>query len=119
MPFKKALDAIVDNAGGGIGAILVDDEGESIDYVTRGDSFEIRLAGAHHGIILGLLNDIQKRIDDGEAIREICVRSDLITYTIALLQDDLFIVLVQDRTGIPSRGMKALRDGMPELNRLI
>ncbi len=119
MPFKKALDDIVDAAGGGVGAILVDDEGESIDYVTRGDSFEIRLAGAHHGIVLGILNDIQKRIDNGETIEAICVRSDLLTYTIAPLEDGLFVVLVQDKTGIPARGMKALRENIPQINELI
>ena len=119
MPFKKVLNGIVDAAGGGIGAILVDEEGESIDYVTRGDSYEIRLAGAHHGIILGILNDIQKQIDDGESITEIAVRSDLITYTIVPLPDDLFVVLVQDKTGIPSRGMKAIRDGIPAISELI
>jgi hypothetical protein len=119
MPFKKALDDIVDAAGGGVGAILVDDEGESIDYVTRGDSFEIRLAGAHHGIVLNILNDIQKRIDNRETIEEICVRSDLFTYTIASMGDGLFVVLVQDKTGIPARGMKALREGIPKINKLI
>jgi hypothetical protein len=119
MSFKKALDGIVDAAGGGVGAILVDDEGESIDYVTRGDSFEIRLAGAHHGIVLAILNDIQKRIDNNETIEEICVRSDLLTYTIALMGDGLFVVLVQDKTGIPARGLKALREGIPEINKLI
>jgi hypothetical protein len=119
MPFKKALDSIVDAAGGGVGAILVDDEGESIDYVTRGDSYEIRLAGAHHGIVLNLLNDIQKRIGSGETIEEICVRSDLLTYTIAPLEEGLFVVLVQDRTGIPARGMKALKEGKAAINELI
>ena len=119
MPFKKALDSIVDAAGGGVGAILVDDEGESIDYVTRGDSYEIRLAGAHHAIVLNLLNDIQKRIDNRDAIQEICVRSGHLTYTIAPLADGLFIVLIQDRTGIPARGMKALRDGKAAINELI
>jgi hypothetical protein len=119
MPFKKALDGIVDAAGGGVGAILVDDEGESIDYVTRGDSYEIRLAGAHHGIVLAILNDIQKRIDNNETIEVICIRSDLLTYTIAILEDGLFIVLAQDKTGIPARGMKALREGIPVINKLI
>ena len=119
MPFKEALGEIVEAAGGGIGAILVDDEGESVDLVTRGDSFEIRLAGAHHGLLLSLLNETQKRIGNGDVIKEISVRSARFTYTIAPVQENLFIVLIQDTTGIPSMGMKALRDGIPGINALI
>ncbi|MDF1537025.1 MAG: roadblock/LC7 domain-containing protein [bacterium] len=119
MPFKKALDRIVDTAGGGVGATIVDDEGEFVDLANRGDSFEVRLAGAHHGIILSLLNDIQERIGSGDVIRELYIRSDRFTYSVAPVKEGLFVVLIQDRTGIPALGMKALRDGIPEINELI
>ncbi len=121
MSFKGVLGRIVEAAGGGIGAVLVDGEGESVEFVTRGrgDSFEIRLAGAQHAVILSLLNDTQKRIGNGNVIQEISVRSNRFTYTIAPVEEDLFVVLIQDTTGIPSMGMKALRDGIPAINELI
>ena len=67
-PFREQLGKIVEATPGGIGAILVDDEGEAIDLFTRGDSFEIKLAGAHHGIILGLIKRSMDRFEKGNKL---------------------------------------------------
>jgi predicted regulator of Ras-like GTPase activity (Roadblock/LC7/MglB family) len=119
MPFKSVLGRIVDSVRGAVGAILVDDEGESVDVFTRGDGYEIRLAGAHHGIVLALLDEAMKRSENGDSLQGLSIKSERLIYTIMPVQEGLFVVLMQDETGIPSQGMKALKDAVPEIAALI
>lgn len=119
MPFKDVLGLVVESVKGGIGAILVDDEGEAVDVFTHGDMYEIRLAGAHHGIILTLLEQAMKKTENGSKLKSLSIKSERLSYTIMPIQDGLFVVLVQDETGIPSQGMRVLQDAVPEIAALI
>jgi len=119
MPFKAVLGHIVKSVRGGVGAILVDDEGEAVDVFTRGDSYEIRLAGAHHSIILALLEEAMKRFQNRDSLQGLSIRSERLIHTIMPVQEGLYVVLMLDDTGIPSQGMKALRDAVPEIAALI
>jgi predicted regulator of Ras-like GTPase activity (Roadblock/LC7/MglB family) len=119
MPFKDALGLLVESVKGGVGAILVDSEGEAVDVFTHGDGYEIRLAGAHHGIILNLLKEGMARVDNGESLQGLSIKSEKITYTIVPVEEGLFLVLMQDETGIPAQGMKAIKDALSDIAALI
>ena len=119
MPFKDILGLLVESVRGGVGAVLVDDQGESVDVFTHGDSYEIRLAGAHHGIILTLLEKIMESSGNGDRLHSLSIRSELLAYTIMPVGEGLFVVLMQDETGIPSQGLKALRNAAREITALI
>lgn len=58
MPFKKILQDLVDGVPGGRGAILADWEGEEVAHYTLDDEFEMKIVGAHKGIILSRLKEI-------------------------------------------------------------
>jgi predicted regulator of Ras-like GTPase activity (Roadblock/LC7/MglB family) len=119
MPFKDVLGLIVESVRGSVGAILVDDEGEAVDVFTHGDGYEIRLAGAHHGIVLTLLEEAIKRFENGDNLQGLSIRSEKLTYTIMPIQEGLFVVLMQDDTGIPSQAMRVLKDAVPDIAALI
>jgi predicted regulator of Ras-like GTPase activity (Roadblock/LC7/MglB family) len=119
MPFKDVLGGIAKSVKGGIGAILVDDEGEAVDVFTLGDSYEIRLAGAHHSIVLTLLEAAMKRFENGDSLQGLSIRTERLIFTIMPVQEELFVVLMQDDTGIPSLGMKVLKDAIPDIAALI
>ena len=119
MPFREKLAKIVEASPGAIGAVLVDDEGETIDLYTTGDVFEMKLAGAHHGIVLGIIERALVRGGNGNTLEEVSIRSDRFTFTIAPLQDGIAVVLIQRNNGIPSMGVKALRDSIPGFYELI
>jgi predicted regulator of Ras-like GTPase activity (Roadblock/LC7/MglB family) len=119
MPFKDVLGLIVESVQGGVGAILVDDEGEAVDIFTHGDTYEIRLAGAHHGIVLTLLEEAMKRSENGGSLQGLSIKAERLNYTIVPVQEGLFVVLMQDETGIPSQGMRVLKDAVPEIAALI
>jgi len=119
MPFKDVLGLLVESVRGGVGAILVDDEGEAVDLFTHGDGYEIRLTGAHHSIIIDLLQEAMKRVENGDTFQGLSVKSERFTYSIMPVQEGLFVVLIQDDTGIPSQGMKVLKDSVSDIAALI
>ena len=119
MPFKDILGLIVESVRGGVGAILVDDEGEAVDIFTHGDTYEIRLAGAHHGIVLTLLEEAMKRSENGSRLQSLSIKAERLSYTIMPIQEGLFVVLMQDETGIPSQAMQVLKDSVGDIAALI
>ena len=119
MSFKAVLGLLVESVRGGVGAILVDDEGEAVDVFTHGDSYEIRLAGAHHSIVLTLLEEAMTRLNNSDRLQSLSIRSERLVYTIMPVQEGLFVVLMQDDTGLPSQGMRVLKDAVREIAALI
>jgi predicted regulator of Ras-like GTPase activity (Roadblock/LC7/MglB family) len=119
MPFKEVLEHVVNSVRGGVGAILVDDEGEAVDVFTHGDGYEIRLAGAHHSIFIALLEEAMKEVESSDSLQGLSVKSEHLTYTIRPVEVGLFVVLIQDITGIPSQGMKVLKDSVGDIAALI
>ena len=119
MPFKEVLGLVVKSVRGGVGAILVDDEGEAVDVFTRGDGYEIRLAGAHHGVIIALLEEAIQRMEQEDNLQGLSFTSQHFIYTAVPVQEGLYVVLMQDKTGIPSQGMKVLKDSVSQITALI
>lgn len=118
MSFREVLAEIVEAAPGGIGAVLVDDEGEAIDLFTKGDSFEAKLAGAHNGIILGLIKRAHS-VNGSNSLGAVSIRSERYNYSMVPVLDGIFVVLIQCGSGIPSKGLKVLRESIPSITSLI
>lgn len=77
---------------GAVGAIIADWEGEAVDQVARIDDFEIKVLGAHKGIILSRLRETLQRIDGGD-LEEVLIHFDQGKTLIAPLNEDYFLVL--------------------------
>ena len=92
MPFKNVLQEMLDQLPGAVGAIIADWEGEAVDQVARGDDFEIKVLGAHKGIILTRLRQALQRFDGG-ALEEVLIHFEKAKVLITPLNDDYFLVL--------------------------
>ena len=92
MPFKSLLQGMLDLLPGAVGAIIADWEGEAVDQVTRMDDFEIKVLGAHKGIILTQLREALQRLDGG-ALEEVLIHFEQGTVLITPLSEDYFLVL--------------------------
>jgi predicted regulator of Ras-like GTPase activity (Roadblock/LC7/MglB family) len=71
--FKEILKGMVDSVPGAKGAIFADWEGESVDFHYAGPEDDIKLIGAHQGILLNIMGEVSAGCGLGE------VRSMLIT----------------------------------------
>ena len=66
MPFKPLLNALVERVPGAQGAIIADWEGESVDQVGIMDDYDLKVIGAHKGVILHSMRDVVDRLGDDE-----------------------------------------------------
>ena len=114
MPFKKLLSRLLEDIPGALGAIIIDWEGEAVDQVARIEEYDIKVFGAHNGIILQLLRDALARIDSG-GLEEILIRTGKNKTLIAPLNEDYYLVLSLGPEAIAGRATFRMRCCVDEL----
>lgn len=119
MPFKKPLEKIVNTASGAVGAVFVDDKGEAIELFTRGAVEDIMLVAAHQGIVLQDLLKVVNGSGNGDRLQGVSITARSHIYSMVPVERDNFLILVQDRSGLPSQGLRVLRDAAGEVRALI
>ncbi len=92
MPFKNLLQEMLDQLPGAVGAIIADWEGEAVDQVSRLDDFDIKVLGAHKGIVLSRLREALQRLDGGD-LEEVLIHFEQGKTLITPINEDYFLVL--------------------------
>jgi predicted regulator of Ras-like GTPase activity (Roadblock/LC7/MglB family) len=92
--FARILEDLVTRIPGAQGAVLVDGEGEAVDYAGRLEPFGLKLAGAHWQLIL---NDLRGRLDLLGTPRSVVVRGVSRSFIVHPLPDGYVLVLVLGR----------------------
>ncbi|NCO52802.1 MAG: roadblock/LC7 domain-containing protein [Deltaproteobacteria bacterium] len=118
MPFKEILEDMLSQLPGAEGAIIADWEGEAVDQVARIDDFEMKILGAHKGIILTRLRDALQRVDGGE-IEEVLIHFARTTVLITPLNEDYFLVLALASKVLTARAASVMRRCAAQLRREI
>jgi len=114
MPFKTLLNRLLEDIPGAQGAIITDWEGEAVDQVARISEYDIKVLGAHKGVILNLLREALSRIDSGE-LEEVLIRTEQNKTLIAPLNEDYFLVLTLDPEAIAARAAYKMHRCVNEL----
>lgn len=114
MPFKSLLNRLLDDIPGAIGAIIIDWEGESVDQVARINEYDIKVLGAHKGVILGLLREVMERVGSGD-LEEVLIRTGRNKTLIVPLTMDYFLVLTLGPESIVARAAFKMRRCVAEL----
>ena len=114
MPFKSLLNRLLEEIPGALGAIIIDWEGEAVDQVARIEEYDIKVLGAHKGVILNLLRDALSRIDSGE-LEEVLIRTGQNKTLIAPLNEDYYLVLTLGPESIAGRAAFKMRRCVNEL----
>jgi predicted regulator of Ras-like GTPase activity (Roadblock/LC7/MglB family) len=96
--FSDILESLLAAAPGVLGAALVDQDGETVDYAGEVPPFDIRVAAAHFRIILDQV------ANDGRTAfgtpREIAVRADRRTFIVRQLAEGYALVVLFARRGL-------------------
>ena len=92
MPFQSILKTLVEATPQAVGAILVDWEGEAVQEWCRCDPYEMRFIGAHKGIILTRLKEMQGSEQVG-AIEDVVVTASDRHLIIGCIDDDYSLVM--------------------------
>ena len=108
MPFKSLLGHLVESVAGAQGAIIVDWEGEAVDHVARMDDYELKILGAHKGVILDRLRSAVSRLE-GTDLEEIVVTTVSSQTLIMPVTPEYFLVLTLDRGDALGRALFEMR----------
>jgi hypothetical protein len=109
MPFNVLLTNLLVDVPEALGAIFLDDEGETVDYVTRhGEPFDLKVEGAYQGIFCRQLAAACATTDMGDLELFVVEGSELATLT-HMLPDGYYVVLVARLPIARSRAQHHLR----------
>lgn len=108
MPFKSLLNRLLEDIPGALGAIIVDWEGEAVDQVARINEYDIKVLGAHSGIILSQLREALSRIDSGD-LDEVVIRTGQNKTLISPLTEEYLLILQLGSEAIVARAAYKMR----------
>ena len=108
MPFKAVLNQLLQDVPGSLGAVIVDWEGEAVDQATRIGEYDIKILGAHYGVILTLLRDALTRTGPDRP-EEVVIRTKLGTTLIQPLTEDYLLLLQLQKGALVARATQKLR----------
>ncbi len=97
MPFKPLLNALIERVPGAQGAIVADWEGEAVDHVGIMDDYDLKVIGAHKGVILHSMRDVVDRLGNDE-LKEIIITTKQGQTLVLPVTKDYYLVLTLDRS---------------------
>ncbi len=108
MPFKPLLNALIERVPGALGAIVADWEGEAVDQVGTMDEYDLKVIGAHKGVILHSMRDVVDRLGDDE-LKEIIITTKEAQTLVLPVTKDYYLVLTLDRSDMLGRALLEAR----------
>jgi len=109
MPFKRTLKEMLDRIPGSLGVIIVDWEGEAVDQVGRIDDYELKVIGAHKGLILDSMRRAVRRAEGNELEEILISTSRRQTLILPLDSDYFFVVTFENRSALGRAMFEARR----------
>lgn len=111
MPFKSILKNLMDSVPGATGAILADWEGEAVEHFCHYDVYDLKVIGAHKGILLNLMRDAHQKMSAGEMLHTVISTANQY-YLTGPIGPDYFLVMTLDRSAIVGRAIRAFNEAM-------
>lgn len=93
--FARILQNFLEATPGALGAVLVDDYGEAVDYAGALDPFDVKVAGAH--MQLELRKASQDLPEAWGPVRQVIIRAARRSYVARTLQEGYVLVVVMCR----------------------
>lgn len=118
MPFATILKNLVGSIPGASGAILADWEGEAVAHFCLYDEFELKVIGAHKGIILNQMKNLHDNLSAGR-LREAVISTDRQHIIVSAIGSEYSLVMTLDRNAVIGRALYGLRNVVTLLEREI
>ena len=118
MPFKALLNSLVERVPGAQGAIIADWEGEAVDQVGIMDDYDLKVIGAHKGVILHSMREVVDRLGNDE-LKEIIITTKQAQTLVLPVTEDYYLVLTLDRSDMLGRALLEARRCIQALSKEI
>lgn len=109
MPFSETLKSIVESVEGGLGAVIMADDGIAIDeYLLDGSGMDLNLMAVEYA---SLLKEVKRTADvlKTGALEEMAVNTGRSQVIVRTINDELFIALILGQDGNCGKGRYLLR----------
>lgn len=119
MAFQYLLNNLLVDVPGAQGAIFLDSEGESVEFVSRSATpYELKLEGAYHGIFLRQAARISGLMGAG-GLERLAISGTQMQVMSRVLKDGYYLVLVMDPAAPAALAGEALTRASAAFNREI
>lgn len=118
MPFKAILRELVESTPAASGAILADWEGEAVEQHCLYDVYELKVLGAHKGILLNRMKEAQEECAAG-ALQDAVITTGKQHVIIGGVGLEYSLVMTLDRGAIIGRALYRFRQAVKLLEKEI
>jgi len=118
VPFKSLLNSLEVSVPGAQGAIIADWEGEAVDQVGIMDDYDLKVIGAHKGVVLHNMRGVVDRLGDDQ-LKEIVITTRQAQTLILPVSKDYYLVLTLNRSDMLGRALFEARRCIRALSREI
>ncbi|MGK2906390.1 MAG: roadblock/LC7 domain-containing protein [Desulfuromonadales bacterium] len=108
MPFKSLLKTLIESVPGAQGAIIADWEGEAVDHAGIMDDYDLKVIGAHKGVILHSMREVVDRLGNDE-LKEIIITTKQAQTLVLPVTKEYYLVLTLDRSDMMGRALLEAR----------
>jgi predicted regulator of Ras-like GTPase activity (Roadblock/LC7/MglB family) len=113
--FNEILQGIVQQSGGGIGAVLMGYDGIAIEeYSEPAEGIDLHMVAVEYANVLKEIKNTAEILDNGD-MEEVSIKTDRFYVVIRVLTDDYFVALILDRGGNFGKGRYLLMKEAPRL----
>lgn len=118
MPFKTIMRNLVNAVPGARGAILADWEGEAVDQFSLFDEYELKVVGAHKGIILAQMKEIHEKLFDS-LLNEAVITTEQQRLIVAPVGPEYSLVMTLERGAVIGCALHRFRQAVRLLEKEI
>jgi len=109
MPFKSILQGIVEEAGGGLGGVVMGYDGIAIEeYQAQPDRLDVHLLAVEYASVLKEIKRTVGVLQTGD-LEEVSIVSELVRVIVRGVSDDFFVALVLAADGNYGKGRYLLK----------
>ena len=113
--FAEILQRIVDETGGGIGAVLMGYDGIAVDqYFIEEEGLDLQLLAVEYANVLKEIERAVKTLNTG-LMEEVAIRTDRFFVVLRSLTAEYFVLLILQRQGNYGKGRYLLTRETPRL----
>lgn len=115
MPFKETLQTVVENVGGGVGAVIMGYDGIEIDaYIREDGCLDLQLLAVEYATVLKEVKKTVEVLKSGD-MEEVTVATGLYRVLVRAINDEFFVVLILTNDGNYGKGRYLLKREVPAL----
>ena len=106
--FTEILERAVARVPGALGAIFADWDGEAVDLAGKADRQDLKLMGAHYGVILNNVQSLLRLFHFGEAV-EIVLQHEKVDLCVRAVGDGYYVVMAVSSGGHLASALRETR----------